>query len=388
MIQRPTDIKLGRARHQARESLFTLVVGLVSLSLWANFFASFLMTPHPAEASWWGWLLGGGLLLGFSLLWVSIWWDDRRLGRDEAKIELLLPYMVQGNKAQVTFGMRRSYTITRMAQEAWRNTFSTGLSIASRKEEFQTAIFPEHMELLRHLLVVYLAGFGKKRQPDEALHSWWPSAIPLREMPWEDLPPSIRENHFTKSMDKALPQQLFLPHGARLEAFKKGPLLLRLSWRPHLGLIQRFLVAIFGLGINRPAGKITVRWVGLPSEATGRRRDHIIARLKEDLLPQAKVRVLSTRLLVEVETRWNLLGTVADFRDWGVQLANNLKARMDYWSWRDYYLERTIDDLDWKIGWIAKNEPGIVKRLEKIEARLAELAARGEPSSPVRQDSS
>jgi len=381
MIHRPEDITTSRVRRQARGSLFLLIVVIVLLGLWGGAFVSWLwlVVPDLTSRIWWiG--LGGLVLIGFFLISVCIRWDDRRISRDETRIELLLPYMVQGANRQITLGGRESYSITKTAQEAWQSCYQEKAPMFKQGKSFQEIILTEHMELVRHLVVLCIASFGKARQSEEALHSWWPPSVPADEIPWNSLSLLIRGNRFSKSMGRARPTKLRLPPRARIEAYDKGPVLLRISWRSCPGRGSRLLAAIF----YRPGGEIVVRWMGLSSEVSGRRYEHMTARLDSN----EEFYVLATRLAVEVETRWNFLNKVADFRDWGVQLAHNLKARMDYWSWRDYYLERTIDDLDWKIGWIAKKEPGIVKQLEKIEARLDELAARGEPGSPVQQDSS
>lgn len=385
MKQRPEEIGIGRAYRQARGSLFLLLVVIVLLGLWGGAFLSWLwlVVPELTSRIWWiG--LGGLVLIGFFLISVSIRWDDRRISRDETRIELLLPYMIRANK-QIRLGGRESYSITKTAQAAWQSCYQTKAPMFEQGKSFQKIIFTEHMELMRHLVVFCVASFGKSRLPKEALHSWWPSSVPVDEIPWDSLSSLIRENRFSRSMGRARPTKLRLPPKARIEAYDKGPVLLRISWRSCPGRGSRLLAAIF----YRPGGEIVVRCMGLSSEVSGKGYEHMTARLNKDQPSQAKVHVLSTRLVVEVETRWNFLNKVADFRDWAMQLSHHLKTHMDYWSWRDSYLERTIDDLDWKIGWIEKNkEPRLAERLEKIEARLDELAARGEPGSPVQQDSS
>ena len=73
---------------------------------------------------------------------------------------------------------------------------------------------------------------------------------------------------------------------------------------------------------------------------------------------------------------------MGSFRDWAVNLAENLAQDMDYWRWRNQYLEQTIDNLDWKIGWVEEDEPGLVERLRRLDGRLARLEGHLWPDEP------
>ena len=44
------------------------------------------------------------MLVGIGLVYGTAVWDDRRIGRDETRIELLLPYMVRKEGQQVELG--------------------------------------------------------------------------------------------------------------------------------------------------------------------------------------------------------------------------------------------------------------------------------------------
>ena len=383
--------RTGQIRRRARDSLFALLVGAVTLSTVLEFLLSHLQTSQPRDVVWWGGLVGA-VLVGIGLVYGTAIWDDRRIGRDETRIELLLPYVVRGEGGQVELGRRRSYPATGEARAAWvahLGQEKRGGAKQPRQSEsgslpFHRAILPEHMALVRHLLTVYLARFGRRTEPREGVHGFLRLEVPLMEVPWESLPSLVRDNPFSQAIGKAHPGKLLLPQGAELAAFDRGEVLLRLTWRPPEMGWHRLLCGLLGLGRYRPGGQVVVRWLGPLSAVRSydRRYEHLTARLPQPG-PEEEVWVLSTRLVVEVESRWNALDEVARFRDWGINLALYLQERMDYWAWRQYYLERTLDDLDWKIGWMAKGEePGLAERLRRMDERLARLEEHLWPDEP------
>ena len=148
-----------------------------------------------------------------------------------------------------------------------------------------------------------------------------------------------------------------------LTADMTGDCLLRLTWR-----WRRWLR--WG-----PRGEIRLHWLGPLSEVRpeNKRYELLTARLDA---AAGRQHVVVTRLVVEVDTHWNFLTSVAGFRDWGLNLAHRLVQQMDYHAWYEYLVQRTILDLDWKIGWIEKGaEPGLVERLRRLDERLARLEA-------------
>ena len=377
----------GQARRQARDSLFALLVSAVALGAALEVLINLLQEPRPASLLWWVWL-GGTVLAGPLLVYWAVVRDDRRIGRAETRIEFLLPYVVGKRRRRVDLGVRRSYAVTTEARAAWApllgpgQAAGDGLSRRLRETEggsFPDQILPEHVALVRHLLVLYLARFGRRAGPRGGIHGWLRLAVPLAEVAWEELPPSVRDNPFSQAIGKARPGGLLLPQGTRVETFERGEVLLRLTWHPQSGGLLRRLL---GLGPHRPGGEVVVRWLG-PLSAVRRydkRYEHLTARLQTT---GDEVWVLSTRLVVELESHWNALDQVARFRDWGAALALYLQERVDYWTWREYYLERTLDNLDWKIGWVAKGEePGLAERLRRMDERLARLEAHLWPDEP------
>ncbi len=126
-----------------------------------------------------------------------------------------------------------------------------------------------------------------------------------------------------------------------------------------------------------PAGEVRVRWLGPLSEVHERERrfQHLMARAKD--LAGKEGHVIATRMVVEVETHWNFLRPVSAFRDWAINLAHHLERHMHYEAWRQDYLERTVDDLDWKLGYVKPEdrdtEPGLIERLKRMDERLAAL---------------
>ncbi len=364
----------GVAGRRARESLFALLVGAVLLGLAVDGLVQHLWDMRTGDRGWWislG-LLGASIPL---LAFISIRWDDRRVGQAETSVELLLPYTLS-REGRVHLGQRRSYPVTTQARAAWASMFPQGLELTGTKAAFVQRILPEHMDLVRYLLTIYSARFGQLSRPKEVVHDWLRIELPLEKVPWGSLPPPLREVPFAEAAREARPQSLWLPKGTMLEAFDQGPLLVQLRWRPTS---WRWVYRLLGPRRWLPGGEVQVRWLGPLSEVPRRdkRYEHMTARLG-DRPSGVEAHVVVTRLVVTTQTRWNILEEVARFRDWSLNLGLHWQRQMDYWTWRAYHLERVVDDLEWKIGWMRKGETSsIVDRLEAMEKRLADLEARG-----------
>jgi hypothetical protein len=372
----------GVAGRRAKESLFTLLISTILLALALNGLFQHLWDMRTSDLGWW---VGLGLFIAFITLlgFLSIRWDDRRIGQAETTIELLLPYVLSGRE-KADLAQRRSYPATTEARKAWKAAFSQGLALTGREGAFTNRILPEHMALVRYVLTVYLARFGQLSRPEQAVHGWLRVELLLKELEWESLPMSVRDVPFAKAAHEARPESLWLPQGTTVETFDKGSLLLRLIWRPtHRRCPKRWLCWLLGAGRWPPGGEVRVRWLGPLSEVSrhDKRYEHLTARARRPS-PEGKAQVVVTRLVVEVESRWNILEEVERFRDWGVNLGLYWQRQMDYWTWRAYRLERLVDDLDWKIGWIEKAETSsIASRLAAIEKRLIEREAPQIPAS-------
>ena len=365
----------GETGRRARTSLVELLLGAVVLSVLLNVVSNAFQFPQLGSPGWWVMLVVVGIFV-LVTAYLLVVWDDRRIGHHETRIEIVLPYIVMGKKEQATLGERRSYPVTSLASEAWRAAFPQGLPTAERKGSFTRRILPEHMDLVRYLLVTYLTRFGKLQKPGVAAHGWLRLRMPLREVKWSDLPPLLSESQYAKKRGNANPQALFLPTGTDIEGFDKGEVLLRLRWEPPG---YRWLGCLLGLCLRPPGAEVTVRWLGPLSEVRSydKRYEHVTARLhSHDSSPSDEVHVVATRLVVSVESRWNVLERVSRFCDWGINLAHHWQEEMDYWTWYEAYLKRQLDYLDWKIGWIDREKgPSLAERLRRLDDRLARLEA-------------
>ena len=372
----------GKAYRRARQSLFGLLAITVVLSLLLEVTANHLGAAHWTSMGWWLRLVALALFVG-GLIYAGARYEDQLIGEARTEIELLLPYVVQWKKRRVELGVRPSYRVTQEAQKAWASLFDDGLPVFERKGQFEVYIKPEHFALVRHLLVMYLARFTKGERLDEPTYKWLRLGVAYQPIPWQNLPPLVRDNPFSQKIKLARPKQLDLPPGTQVEAFDKGEMLLRLKW----SLNQGFLCRLLGWLRRPPGGEVRVRW--LPPLSRVKKRDkgfeHLTARLGSPP-PEANrdVYVLVTQLVVEVETHWNILKAVSDFRDWAITLASYWEREMDYWAWRAYYLERSVDNLNWVIGRVEKGqEPGLVERLRRLDERLARLEAHLWPNEPA-----
>ncbi len=377
-ILTPRHPETGRAHAEVRESLFALLVITVALGAILNALINHLGAAAVGEWRWWAWLIGL-LAAGVVLVGLGIAHDDRRVGQTETEIELLLPYLARA-RGRVDLGERRSYAITLAAREAWRAAWGEGgVTLPDDVTgPFTRRILPFHMDLTRYLLTVGFARYGKEREPDAARHSWLRPTIPQATLPWAELPERLRDNPFAKAVGRACPKALSLPAGAQLTADMEGDCLIRLTWRRWRRLPWR------------PRGELRLRWLG-PLSETGRedkRYELLTARLPA-LEAGMRCHVVVTRLVAEVDTRWNFLASVAGFHDWALNLAHRLQQQMDYSAWWEYLLQRTVVDLDWKIGWIEKGgEPGLAERLRRMDDRLARLEAQLWPDEPPGGDTS
>ncbi|HHN93439.1 MAG TPA: hypothetical protein ENK17_01600 [Anaerolineae bacterium] len=372
----------GETGRRARATLIELLAGTVLLSVILDALVNILPVPSFASPGWWA-CLGVIIIAGAMVAYLLVVWDDRRIGRHETRIEIVLPYVLAGQEARAKIGKRSSYPVTKLASEAWWAAFKDrqGLPTAGRDGPFTRRILPEHMELVRYLLLAYLAQFGKRQEPGRAVHGWLRLEMWTYKVPWSELPPLLRDNCCAIARDAANPQAISLPEGTTIQGFDEGEVLLRLRWEPPR---HRWLGRLLGLGRRPPGAQVTVRWLGPLSEVRkhDKRYEHVTDRLP-DRPPSAQVHVVATRLVVSVESRWNFLGSVDRFCDWGINLARYWQEQMDYWTWYEGYLRRQIDYLDWKIGWIARDEePSLAERLQRIDERLARLESHLWPDEP------
>ncbi len=366
----------GETGRQARAALVELLVGTVLLSVILDALVNILPVPAFASPAWWAWLsltiIAGGVVAYFLILR-----DDRRIVHPETRIEIVLPYVLTGQEARATLGGRSSYPATKLAREAWRAAFPQGLPTAERDGPFTLRILPEHMDLVRYLLLISLTRFGRQHRPGVAVHGWLRLQMPLRNVAWSALPPLLRDNRYALARGKANPRTMFLPEGTTIQGFDEGEVLLRLRWEPP----RRWPGRLLGLGVYPPGAQVTVHWLGPLSEVRSydKRYEHATSRLP-DLRSSARVHVVATRLIVSIESRWNFLESVSRFCDWGLNLARYWQEQMDYWTWYEGYLRRQMDYLDWKIGYIRRGEePSLAERLRRIDERLARLEARLPP---------
>jgi hypothetical protein len=328
----------GETARRARDSLFGLLVGAVALSLALEFLLNCLPAPRPCTPAGWAGV-GAMALVGLGLAYAMLVWDDRRVGQDETRIELLLPYVARDGGRRAEIGRRRSYGVSGEARDAWAAYLGAGRTLwqgtPAEGSPFPQAILPEHMALVRHLLVVYLARFGQRTLPRRRVHGFLRLDVPLARVPWEALPAPARDNPFAAATDKARPGSLSLPEGTSIEVYDRGEVLLRLRWRPPGGVTRRALYAALGMGRYTPGGEVVVRWLGPLSAVSERDRPyaHLTARLPA-LGEGERAWVIDTRLLVEVSGRWNALEAVARFRDWALNLAAYLDEHLDYERWR------------------------------------------------------
>jgi hypothetical protein len=380
MRRRPHP-ETGVARQRALDTLFELLVVTVLLGTLLNALVSHLGLVPEVGPLWWAWLVFFLVAIP-TLLYLGIRWDDQRQW-DDTRMGLLLPYVVSERSGRIALGRRRSYPVTNDALEAWNARYGDGApTLESGGGSFAHRVMERHMELVHHLLMAHLARFGRRCDPDQAVHSWLRLLdLPLGHIGWERLPPLARGNPFSEAIGSARPERLCLPKGTRLEVFGEGPIMLRLTWGPaHRWTLRQLM----GLGPFLPGGEVRVRWLAPLSEVSrhDRQYHHMTARLN-DVGGDVATRVVVTRLLVEVRTQWNVLRSVERFRDWAINLADYLASRMDYETWRRYYLERTVDDLDWKVGWISKGrEPGLAERMRRMDRRLARLEEHLWPDEP------
>jgi len=378
---RPT---LGEARRRARESLINLLLGAVGLGIAIEAVLNLVPWPADALAGRWYAVFGIGIVVVPALVyWVALS-DDRRIGPDETYIEFILPYRVRDGGRAVRVVRRTSYAITRDARQAW--TAYAGRSFSRPTAgSFVEAIQAEHIDLVRYLIAIRLARFGRY------VANWggWRLGLasidlPTMDVPWGRLPAPLRDNPFSAAIGTARPRGFTLPIGATFESPRKEDELLRLRWYPPGRWPWRAWCRVLGIGRHPPGVDLVVRW--LPPLARVRPRDKPVELLtaREDPLREGEeMWALRTRLLVEVHARWNAIDAVQRFRDWCAVLAAYLRDELDYHTWRSYLGRRTVEDLDWKIGYIRRREePGLVARLERLDERLARLEAHLWPDEP------
>lgn len=117
----------GETGRQARASLVELLFGIVLLSILLNALVNLWPTPPFPSQAWW---IRLAILIGLVILalYLLVHWDDRRVGRYETRIEVLIPYVIGGSNRRVVPGGRRSYPATVLACESWQAAFERGWS--------------------------------------------------------------------------------------------------------------------------------------------------------------------------------------------------------------------------------------------------------------------
>lgn len=162
--------------------------------------------------------------------------------------------------------------------------------------------------------------------------------------------------------------------------------LVRITWQ----LINvPFLEKFPWLTNKLPGGELLIRWLGPLDEVhpDDKRAEEVTTRLAQTAKevttrpPDHKIHVIATRLMIEVNTRWNFMSQVGLFYDWSLNLGYYLAKRMDIREWWQYAQQRTLMDMDWKIGYIAKHkdEPSLAARLAQLEEHLARIEAKLPP---------
>ena len=384
--------EIGQAQQRARDSLFTLLVVTVLLGALLNALVGLTV---PADLPWWGLLALMALvaLAVMGLAYLGVRWEDRRIGTAQREIELLLPYAEEGGRRRICPRYRTSYGFTRDAYDAWVALHKDGLAVGDRmradeqgrRPTFADVILPEHMALVRHLLVVALARFSNplsRRGRDVKLIQ---RPYPLQRVPFAEIDDSVRGNPFSQATAHAMAQKLWLPPGSVLETLSQGPLLLRMTWSADLGRWAQWLKRIGYVA----GGELRIRWLGPNDEIEHRERryTHMTTRLGPTggIYDGANIHVIATQLAVEIDSWWNVRDDVARWHDWALSLAHYLESELDYWAWRGYYLERTLDDLDWKIGYMERQGPSLATRLEGMDGRLARMEQRLWPDRPAEE---
>ncbi len=286
-LSRQRHPETGMARRRASRSLFALLVVTVALGVLLNIIAG-----HVTAFDFCRWQSYVGALVLFALVLSAVYaimlWDDRNIGQDETRIELLLGYVESGGRTHAV--VRPSYGVTGEAATAWQAVWGEkGLALpdqpggqtpdiqderlrllrallhllatraaaehvrfehhlpravqrrilwgpkraASPRSGFPARIQAVHMELVRHLLMRYLAQFDEYGLPGQRIHGWLRLEIPMQKIPWQELHPIVRDNRFSITQEEIKegvgtrkvdlrPRSLALPEGRTWRLLTRG----------------------------------------------------------------------------------------------------------------------------------------------------------------------
>lgn len=378
-MRNPIHPDTGRTGTRARNSLLNVLVVVVALGASINCLAGLLLAAHPDAWWWWVSIMLVFLLVILLTLRVIIW-DDRRIGSSETNMEWLVCYKIS-KSGRIFPVIRKSYKVNNEVLSAWSTRWKkSGFQFPEQeKKSFTQQIAREHLDLLRFLLWIYLDRYGKITDKKKFIHSWQrnlPKMFSLERRQW---PIVILENPFMMPLPDQ-PESVDLPENSTVEVFNEGNIILRIDWQPCK--IKRLYKSKF-IRPLLPAGEICIHWLGpldeLPSYDKG--FEMMTAHLPQPVKPE-QVKVVITRLKVEIRTHWNFWNPTTQFFDWGVNFAHRLVNHMDALEWRRYLLENTILRIDQKIGYVKAGQPGIHQRLIRLDDRLARLENRLWPDEP------
>ncbi len=365
---------------RASNSIFELLFLTVLLGGLINFISALVKIPESCI----GKILTYGIsvLVFFGLLFVIIRRIDKRFGRRKIPVEFQIPLALKNDKLVVL--KRGSYPVTGQYQQAWKTGVNANGKAADVKNQ-QTKSFndlrrwfdPHHFDLLRYLLTYYLAEytklFSRQKEIESSLSDIHLAQFSLKK---EDWPEMLQTNAFISAREKAFPHSMALPENTHLivPEVDSGHTIMILSWGPkfsictHPGSIkQKFY----------PGVRVMIKWLGPLSLMKESSRDiyDLIHRFKKDGVKN--IRVLSTRLVIEIESTMNFLPKVGMFVDWALNLSKYLVEQMDIYEWWDYKLKCALADLDWKIGYINKHHgQSLHEQINELKHQVADLSER------------
>ena len=377
MSNRKKHPESGQKGKQSRDSLFILLILTVGLAVIINVLTGFLIIPDTWYHSR-GWIIVFVFLLVFVvyLSLKTIKRDDEYIGKNETDIDLFLAYRLSANSNRVNIVERTSYSVSNAANRAWKSCWSSsGFEMSDLEKGFFENVLPQHFELIRYLLFRYLNRFEKSNREYKEIKGITNPVVETRQLPREEWPEILLNNPFIVSSKK---ENLSIPEGSVLTVYDvgSGNVLMDIKWVPQK---WRWMENVWLINKWKPGAVLSFVWLG-PVDLVkpyDRKYEEMTRRLTNqygDLDDPLKgVYVLNTRLKIVLESRWNFLKVIEPFQDWALNLVNLLYQKMDYDYWWEYLTERTTVDLDWKIGWMGKDEPSIIKRLNYLEAKLRRI---------------
>lgn len=358
-MRNPRHPEVGSSKSEAQNSFFGLICITVALggviNALINHFSSF------SEGKKWTLILIFYILVILFLIFLAILWDDRRFGKKQICMELLIPYVITDHTIKIP--RRKSYPVNEPLFQAWTSKFSsTGLKMERGDNDFLSLISPYHFDLIRYVLIKYLADYGKFVDWQSEIGGWLGSPLKSLNIPFDNWPEEIRQNPFIQSTIKCFPKNLILLSGCEVLVGKTTNSLLNLNWY----LINKKIFR--GIRYFLPNGQIRIRWMP-PLELIkkyDKRYEEITDRFRKDF-QSSEIIVISTRMTIDIDCHLNFTEQTSNFYDWALNFSRKLVLDMDIHEWWDYKLKRTLSDLDWKIGYIKKDqEPSIIERLDKL----------------------